>query len=416
MKKILTTFIIFFLSVNYLSAQTQLSDSAKISIMTCGPWSEAVYSLFGHTAIWVQDDSTNVDTVFNYGFFDPSQPNFIYHFIRGETDYILGVTSYDQFISEYKFKGVEVTEQVLNLTQKETQDFWEALFVNSLPQNRGYRYNYLYDNCVTRPRDLTEKYIDGVINYAKDTRVQTFRDLLHECLNEYKWTKFGIDLLIGSEADVPVDLRAKMFLPSYMMEAFDNAMVVKNDTVSYSLVEQKSIILKPAIKSNNKGEWVILSPIVVAFVLLFVCILISIVQIGKINNSRFPLIFDTLLYGITGIGGLILFTLMFFSEHPATNPNWNFVWMNIFALIFAFLFWVKSLRQVVFIYHFINFAVLTLFILLWWLIPQEMPFATIPFSLCLLVRSGTYVLMFRKKHITSRKYSSVKYMQAGWGQ
>lgn len=416
MKKIFTAFILLLLTINHLSAQTLLSDSAKISIMTCGPWSEAVYSLFGHTAIWVQDDSTNVDTVFNYGFFDPSQPNFIYHFIRGETDYILGVTSYDQFISEYEFKGVEVSEQVLNLTQSETQDFWEALFVNSLPENRGYRYNYLFDNCVTRPRDLTEKYVDGVIQYAPDKRVQTYRDLLHECLNDYKWTKFGIDLLIGSEADVPIDLRAKMFLPSYMLEAFDDAKVVKNDSVSYSLVKQKNLILEPVTKVSENGEWVILSPIVVAFALLLLCIIISIFQIININNSRFPLLFDSLLFGITGIGGLVLFTLMFFSEHPATNPNWNFVWMNIFALIFAILFWVKSAKQVVFIYHFINFAVLTLFILLWWLIPQELPFATIPFSLCLIVRSGAYVLMFRKKRITNKKYSSVKYMQAGWGQ
>jgi len=44
-------------------AQPPLSDSAKISLMTCAPWSGAVYALYGHTAVWVKDDSTHTDVV-----------------------------------------------------------------------------------------------------------------------------------------------------------------------------------------------------------------------------------------------------------------------------------------------------------------------------------------------------------------
>src|SRR5690606_21253473 len=119
--------------------------------------------------------------VFNYGFFDSSKPYFIYHFIRGETDYILGTTSYNEFLAEYKFKGVNVEEQELNLSQSEKQDMWEALYVNALPENREYRYNYFYDNCSTRPRDIIENYTKGEINYQPTTKSQSYRDLVNEC-------------------------------------------------------------------------------------------------------------------------------------------------------------------------------------------------------------------------------------------
>ena len=126
--------------------------------------------------------------------------------------------------------------------------------------------------------------------------------------------------------------------------------------------------------------------------------------------------FDTILFGVYGLGGLIIFFLIFFSEHPATNPNWNFAWLNIFSLVAAVLFWVKAMKNVVNIYHFINFAVLTLFLLLWWLLPQQLPLASIPFSMCLWLRSGMNLFMQVKGRKTNKRYVSSKYMKAGWGE
>ena len=112
MKKYFFALILITMSV-FANAQVVLSDSAKISLMTCGPWAGAVYAFYGHTALRVQDDSAHMDIVFNYGFFDPTQPNFMYHFVRGETDYILGTTSFEGFISEYAYTKVAVYEQEL---------------------------------------------------------------------------------------------------------------------------------------------------------------------------------------------------------------------------------------------------------------------------------------------------------------
>ena len=411
-------FFVLFLAVLSFSsyAQIQLSDSAKISLMTTSPWSGAIYAVYGHTAMLVRDDSTGIDAVFNYGFFDTEKPNFMYHYMRGETDYVLGVLPLDTFLREYRRKGVEVIEQELNLSQQEKQNLWEALYINSLPENRGYRYNNFYDNCVTRPRDLIEKFVDGKIKYPADKKSQTFRDLIHECVGAYPWMQFGIDLVIGNEADKPISLREKMFLPVYLMNALDETTVIKNDSVSYPVIKQKTTVLPLNNKSISQSEWSLFSPIIIAFALLLMTIFVSFIQYRNWNKMLFIKLYDTLLFMVAGVGGFIIFFLMFFSEHPATNPNWNFVWINIFSLIFACLFWVEYFQKMVNIYHFINFVVLTLFLLLWWWIPQQLPLATIPFSMSLWMRSGMNVFMWRKRKKSNRKYVSSKYLKAGWGQ
>jgi len=213
----------------------------------------------------------------------------------------------------------------------------EALYINSLPENRSYCYNFLYDNCATRPRDMVEKYVEGKIIYPKTTDNQTYRNLLHECLHPYPWMEFGIDLIIGAPADRKIDERDKMFLPEYLKRAFEGAIVEKNDTLRYPLVQQTRVILT----SNNAAkvsEHSIFTPLNMAFALLLITLLLSIIQVNNINNGFLIKVFDTLLFGMVGLGGTIVFFLMYFSEHPATNPNWNFVWLNIISLLIAVLF------------------------------------------------------------------------------
>ena len=397
------------------ASQVQLNDSAKISLLTASPWYEAVNAFFGHTALRVQDDSTGVDAVFNYGYFDSSQPHFIYHFIRGETDYVLGVITYDQFMAEYGYKGQEVVEQELNMMPDEKQELYEALVVNALPENMRYRYNYFHDNCATRPRDMVERYVGAPIEYPPTAREQSFRDMVHEHVSHSTWVKFGIDLLIGSEADQVIDTRQKMYIPSYLMNSFQGATVHRPDTVRLPLVESSHVVLERNPEINAPGKEFPLSPMMTAIILLFLAIIVSLVQNIKLDKSKLSQLFDTFLFGVTGLGGLVVFVLMYYSEHPATNPNWNFAWLHPFAFLILFLFWSKRARGIVYSYHFINFAVLTLFLSLWWLIPQQLPLATIPFSLCLWLRSATHLYIRRKERIKNKRFSSSRALKRGWG-
>ena len=412
-RSITTAFLLSIISLLSLSAQIQLSDSARISLMTVSPWTGAAYSLYGHTVLRVEDDSTGVDAAFNYGYFDSSQPYFIIHFIKGETDYVLGVTTYEDFLLENQMKGLEVIEQELNLSSAQKQQLWENLYINSLPDNRRYRYNFVFDNCATKPRDIVENIINSPIIYPSTQPNQTFRDLIHECVNEFPWMKFSIDIVIGSDADKYVTDREKMFLPHYLMEAFARAEVYKSDTNNASLVKSTKTIIESDNKEIKASEWFSIKPGLMAFALLIITILISLFQV-RFHYYKTARIYDTILFSIAGIAGVIVSFLVFFSEHPLVNPNWNIVWLHFFHLIFAFLFWVKSLEKVVYYYHFINFVVLSLFLLSWYFIPQQLAWATIPFAMNLWMRSGTNFFIDRKNYLRNRQFKSAKYMQAGW--
>ena len=386
MKKIATSFLIgIFFAVSSLAQTILLSDLARISLLTNSPWNGEVYAVFGHTAIRVSDEVNAIDHVFNYGVFDFNSPNFIFRFMRGETDYMVVAYPFDRYLEEYQARGVASYEQVLNLAQQEKQNIWDALCINSLPQNREYRYNFFLDNCSTRPRDIIEQNINGSINYSPSKiKNQTYRDLIHECVSAYPWLRFGIDLLIGSDADEIISDYNKMFLPVYLKHAYEGAVTVSDGTKRKMVVEE---FLITGDAEEEKHLEPVDYPFVVGVILLVLTVVISVLSFRKYTLPG--KIYDVLLFLLAGITGCVIAFLMFFSEHPATNPNWNIVWLNPVQLIIAFLIPVKYFLKAVYYYHFINFVFLSFFLLLWIFIPQQLDVAFIFFILSLWARSGT---------------------------
>ncbi|MBQ1177849.1 MAG: DUF4105 domain-containing protein, partial [Bacteroidaceae bacterium] len=76
------------------------SDSIRVSLVTCSPGT-AVYEVYGHTALRVEIPSQGVDAAVNYGLFSFEAPNFVWRFIKGETDYVVGIIGYPIFEREY---------------------------------------------------------------------------------------------------------------------------------------------------------------------------------------------------------------------------------------------------------------------------------------------------------------------------
>ena len=151
-KLIIALILLFFFLGQSVRGQ---EDNIKVSLMTCAPGTE-IYALFGHTALRYEDKARGEDWVFNYGMFSFNTPHFIYRFVKGETDYELGVTRYPYFEGSYAMRGSSVYQQTLNLTISEKQELRRLLEENYLPENRVYRYNFFYDNCTTRARDVIE--------------------------------------------------------------------------------------------------------------------------------------------------------------------------------------------------------------------------------------------------------------------
>ncbi|NDW09077.1 DUF4105 domain-containing protein [Dysgonomonas sp. 520] len=393
-KKIyITLFLLFTVIVitNARNINIAISDSTQISILTSYPYDAEMYTVYGHTALRVNDMKNDRDIVFNYGLFDFNAPNFAYRFAKGETDYMVGAIPFEYYLEEYEKRGKPVVEQVINLTQSEKEKIWQALVINCMPENREYRYNYLFDNCATRIRDIIEKYVEGNITYTPTGKEQLFRDLLHEHNSLLPWSAFGIDLILGSGLDRTATDREKMFLPIYLMRAYSGA-TIENGNETRKLVSSESIIIN---EHNSSSSHIIQYPLIAGCVLLLftICVLYACIR-SKL--TIFYKIYTFLLFFVAGIAGCVIFFLMFFSEHPATNPNWNIIWLNPLQLIFSLFFFFKFSSKVIYYYHFINFAALSLFLLAWFLIPQQLNVAFIPYILSLLACSGANIWLYMK--------------------
>lgn len=222
--------------------KTAATDSVRVSLLTCAAGGE-IYSLFGHTAIRYENYTRGIDAVFNYGMFNFNAPNFIFRFALGETDYQLGVTDYEHFAAEYNYLGRDVWQQTLNLTEEEKERLIALLTENYRPENRVYRYNFFYDNCATRPRDQIERAINGTLQYADNMTANStgisFRDLLHKYSEGHLWSRFGMDLCMGSKADEPINRRLAMFVPFYMQEYFNKAQIVDKEGQARPLVAKE---------------------------------------------------------------------------------------------------------------------------------------------------------------------------------
>lgn len=372
-------------------------DSIRISLLTCAS-GEEIYSLFGHTAIRYENYTRGIDAVFNYGIFNFNAPNFILRFALGETDYQLGAGNYERFAAEYYYLERDVWQQELNLTSKEKEKLVALLEKNYRPENRVYRYNFFYDNCATRPRDLIEKSIDGTLQYADnmtDANTGTsFRDLLHKYSEGHPWSRFGMDLCMGSQADKAINRRLMMFVPFYVQEYFNRARITDDEGRSRPLVLNEEKIITTGSGETEQSLYGF-TPMQAA---LFLFILTAAATICGIRRRKTLWGIDLVLFFAAGVAGCILAFLALFSQHPAVSPNYLlFVFhpLHLFCLP-CMLNRVRKRKRSR--YMLANFIVLTLFILLWLVIPQRFPLAVLPLALCLLIRSASnLILTYDKK-------------------
>ena len=389
MKRILL--LILILSAAF-QAKSQEYENLQVSLLTVEPRSNAVYTIFGHTALRLCDPSKNVDIVFNWGTFDFNKPNFIFRFIKGETDYFLSTDFYNHFIYSYSAKNSTVIEQILDIPDEEKSKLVRILENHLLPENREYRYNYFFDNCTSRVRDIIEIFSGGKIVYPTKSQPTTFRSLIHECTAPYPWLEFGIDLLIGNGADSIVSYRNELWLPEKLMLAVDS--VVVKDLSNHErplLLSSKTILTAENEYNTTLKIWN--NPLAVGIFVLGIYLGMLFVFYLKKREYRFPF---ALLFLLIGIGGCIVATTCFFSSHPCTWPNWNILWIHPLHLIGFAGFIPKRTSRWSSWYHGLNFVLLSFLLLGWYWIPQGMNAACIPFILCLWSISGMQILTIRK--------------------
>ncbi len=326
-KGLLYIVLTFILSVVNATAGTQSMrnpDSIQISLLTCSPGKE-VWAQYGHTAIRYYDKESGEDLAINYGIFSLEQTYFIPRFVLGMTDYRMGVQPMDMFLAQYSYEGRGVVEQVLNLSAEDKEVIYEALQENMKPENVVYRYNYFFDNCTTRARDMLVNHLHGKVVYPPAEEDATFRSMIHKWNNKYEWSQFGEDLLLGVNADRKTTKSEQQFLPENLRSDFDKATykgkpLVKETNV---LLDAETEVAKPAFP---------LSPLSIA--LIFAAISL-VMMLFSYRRQQVYWAWDLALMLTSGLMGIIFF-IMIFSQHPCVSLNFILLFFNPLPLFFLY--------------------------------------------------------------------------------
>lgn len=321
-----------------------------ISLLTCGPTDDYVFSLYGHTALRVQDRGT--DVVYNYGYFSLEQRNFIINFVMGKPMYSVGVITFDNFLLEYQSQGRSVVEQVLNLTPEEAQAMSERLQWNVLPENRNYQYNFYFDNCATRPRDFIEEFSGGLDYLLDPNTIPTFREAIRNKSNSAQWYTMGTDLCLGWKTDRRMTEHDAAFLPELLEQELDLA--VRRDSGAPIVLSKVNYLPQTKVigGGNRVVRWPFWTPLLVA--ILYVILLYQSIRGGREIPLR---ILRSILYTVLAIGGVALYFLGLVSSHPHTIPNANMLLMH--PLYFMLLVWIwrkDKLGRPLYWLYFINFV------------------------------------------------------------
>lgn len=195
-----------------------ISNKSKISVLTCGIGQE-MYTLFGHTALRVQDPEQNLDVVYNWGTFDFNTPNFYSKFVQGSLLYKLDVGSFDAFMYGYSVEDRSVIEQELNLDDTQKSVIWKEINRQLTSEERFYTYGFIRNNCTTKVVDVLNKaYKDGINTNFKANN-HSYRYILNEGLSNNYFEKLGINLLFGKPTDKDNNL---IFLPIKLQQALEH--------------------------------------------------------------------------------------------------------------------------------------------------------------------------------------------------
>ncbi|WP_299888648.1 DUF4105 domain-containing protein [uncultured Lacinutrix sp.] len=377
------TFLFSYISFSQISTTSQ---NTEISIITIGP-GNSLNDAFGHNGFRVKNDY--IDVIYDYGRYNFEDPNFYTNFARGKLKYLMGKSRSKDVILSYKRQNRSIKEQVLNLNENQKRELYRYLVNNNKPENRAYLYDFFYDNCATKMRDVSESVLNSNIEYINPDvyKAETFRTLIQNNLNWNSWGSLGIDIALGSVIDKKAEPREYMFLPENVFQFFEKAKFKGTDT---PLVKKSKVIYTPT-ESYKKGNF-LMSPI---FILGLVGLFILWVTYKDNKKEKRSKWLDVSIFLITGVIGVFILLLWFATDHTATAFNYNLLWAFPFSLIVISQAY-KTIAKRWFI-KFIKLLIIMLCLMaLHWIVGvQRFAPALFPLAVALIVRY-VYLIKFYK--------------------
>ncbi|CAM1354815.1 DUF4105 domain-containing protein [Tenacibaculum insulae] len=378
------TFLLALFFANIIFAQIattkKLSETAQVSIITSGP-GEVLYEKFGHTAIRIKDPILQFDLIYNYGIFDFDNPTFYADFTKGFMKYKLAKYPFYLALKSAQKDKRWVKEQILNLSQNQKNQFFQFLETNALPKNAGYLYDPFFDNCATKPRDIIKKIIADQLILKDDFILEnkSLRQLMNNEIHQNTWGSLGINVALGSKLDKIATANEYLYLPDYVFKALNTSKVLKEGKES-NLVLKTNVLLEFKEKESKSD---VVSPFLTLLILSLIGIFITYKDYKKQKRTKW---LDFSLFFTTGIFGLLIIYLWFFTNHSTAPNNFNFLWAFFPNLIVAFI--LLKQKTPIWIKNYVTVLLVLLIItpIIWVTKIQLFSFTLIPLFILLAIR------------------------------
>mgnify|MGYP001230552603 CR=1 FL=1 len=362
------------------------NNNELFSIITIGPYQNELYSAFGHSGVRYQNIEQGLDIFYNYGIFDFNQPNFYTNYVKGKLTYMVGKNQYSFYETYYSSQKRYIKEQVLNLSSEEKFFLLDYLENNVKKENRFYPYNYIFNNCSTKIRDVLELTIGEKLKFNDPPANLSYRSLIDRYLDNYKWADIGIDICLGTKIDDKASNYDAMFLPEYLFSSLENA-----------TVGDKKLVFETRINNLDQDQIIsrgIISPKIVFSIFLIISLYFSFRQIKYHNKFIY---FDSLLFFLSGMIGILILFLWFFTDHISTN-NLNILWAFPLNILASFFIIKKTDSRFLNNYMILSSFMTFLILFIWIFYPEFFNNSLMIFVLAIFLRSVTNAIYYKKQH------------------
>lgn len=337
MRKLTKLFYVFIFLITTFSQAQQLSPSAQISVLTCGKGNE-LYSLFGHTALRIDDPVTGVDRVYNYGTFDFATPNFALKFVKGDLQYFVSVSNFREFLYNYNYEERSVLEQVLDVPQEKKQELFSRLNQSLNSSDRFYTYKFIDKNCTTKVMDILNEVLGEKSIQKVGNTQESYRDIIYPEFKNHFFEQWGTSLFFGTKVDKPAEA---IFLPIELWTSLNEAKFSGK-----TLLKSNQSLLHFEETPETFSIWNNV------FVYVFILGIVLFWRKKSVVITYFI---------VLGILGLIFVGCGWYSLHTELQWNYNAFLINPFLLVLAIAM-IRNHHQSVFYLSAINLLCLILYL------------------------------------------------------
>ncbi|MDR2313961.1 MAG: DUF4105 domain-containing protein [Spirochaetaceae bacterium] len=302
----------------------------KIAVM--GPGDE-LYFWWGHIGLVIEDALSGQDGFYDWGVFSFDRENFFLNFALGRLFYSCALSiparlTYENYIRTNR----DITVYTLNLPPEVKETIFRFAEHNILPENRDYLYHHFRDNCATRIRDIIDMAALGAFKRRYENAPGRFT--LREHVRRHTWFSpfwdWSLNFWMGREIDKPISIWDEMFLPSEIGRRILDFTYLDSSGIERALVSSVEVLNisrdRPGVLEAPKPAWP--RGLLGGLVLALAAALLQIPGRKRGSPGKIFGIYQALLGLFFGAAGLILFFMMFFTDHDYTFGNINILFVN----------------------------------------------------------------------------------------